>query len=75
MQYGDQLDLRQILAGASLAHDLSNLSSFVSVSYSGSNTTLGVSGPGGSDTVLLSGIGAPSLQGMINNNMFVLPPH
>jgi hypothetical protein len=75
MQYGDQLDLRQILAGASLAHDLSNLSSFVSVSYSGSNTTLGVTGPGGSDTVLLSGIGAPSLQGMINNNMFVLPPH
>ena len=72
---GDQIDLRQILAGIPLAHNLSNLGAYVSDSASGSNTVLAISGPNGSDTVFLAGVGALSLQDLINSNALALPPH
>jgi autotransporter passenger strand-loop-strand repeat protein len=72
---GDQIDLSSLLAGASLTPTLSNLPSYVSVLDAGGNTTLSVAGPGGSDTVVLSGAGSLNLQELINGNAFVLPPH
>gem|GEM_PF-5167414 len=75
MANGDRIDLSQFLSTASLTHNLSNLSSFVSVSTSGSNTVLQIAGAAGSDTVQLNGVGALSLQTLINGNAFILPPH
>jgi hypothetical protein len=75
MAHGDQIDLSIILTGVPLAHDLSNLSSYVSVSNSGANTTLQIAGAGGADTVQLTGVGSLSLQNLLNGNAFVLPAH
>jgi hypothetical protein len=73
MANGDKIDLTHILAGTSVT--TSDLSSYVSTSASGTGTSLAITGPNGSDTVLLSGIGSLSLQTLINGNAFVLPSH
>ena len=75
MTHGDQIDLTGILAGVALAHDLGNLGSFITTSTSGSNTSLQITGLHGSDSVQLTGVGALSLQALVNGNAFVLPPH
>jgi hypothetical protein len=70
---GDQVDLSQILSGHSLT--ASTLSQYITVADSGSNTILTIAGDSGTDTVTLSGIGALSLQTLINENAFILTSH
>ncbi len=79
MTGGDKLDLAGLLAGAPLAHDLSNLGSFLSVTgqtpgfISGSNTTLAVSGPGGAASLVLENSDSISVLGLLSGNALVLP--
>jgi hypothetical protein len=68
---GDRIDLSQILSGVSVT--AASLGSYVSASSSGGNTSLGIVGPHGSDTVILAGAGSMSLQQLINANAFILP--
>jgi plastocyanin len=72
---GDQIDLSQILAGVSLTPDLGNIGNYLSVAHSGSNTALVIAAPNFHDTVLLTGVGALSLQNLVNDHAFYLPPH
>lgn len=72
---GDQIDLSKILAGVSVTPDLGNLGNYLAVSASGSNTSLVISTPNFHDTVLLTGVGALSLQNLVNDHAFYLPPH
>jgi hypothetical protein len=71
---GDQLDLRTILAGVSLTPTLSTLTNAISLTASGSDTVLLITGPTASDTVRLAGAGALSLATLIGENAFVLRP-
>ena len=48
---------------------------YIGVQANGSNTTLTVTGLGGVDTILLSGSGALTLQGMLTANAFIVPAH
>jgi hypothetical protein len=79
---GDKLDLTQILAGARLAHDLVNLSSFVKVLGYGHNdpgfgagtkTTLEVTGPHGSAKINLEGVGKLELGDLLKHHALLLP--
>jgi hypothetical protein len=78
---GDKLNLNSILGGAPLAHDLSNLGSFLGVTgqtanvLGGTDTTLAVSGPGGAASLVLFNSGSISLLDLVSNNVLVLPPH
>ena len=81
---GDKLDLTKILAGAHLAHDLSNLSQFVKVlGYSsndpgfgpGTKTTLEIVGPNGTGIVNLENSGKLNLKDLLSHNSLILPPH
>jgi hypothetical protein len=81
---GDKLDLTQILAGAPLAADLSNLSEFVKVlGYSrndpgygpGTKTTLEIVGPQGAGIVNLENSGKLNLKDLLSHNSLILPPH
>ena len=77
----DQLDLTKLLAGDSLAHDLSNIGNFIQVvgpgayGFSPGTTTLDIAGMGGSAIVNLEGSGALTLQDLLKNNSLILPPH
>jgi hypothetical protein len=75
MAHGDQIDLSEFLSGVSLTPDLSNLGNYISVLDGGSNTTISVVGPDGSDTVLLAGVGSLSLHDLITGDAFVFPQH
>jgi len=84
MGQGDQLDLTQILAGAALQADLTNISDFVKVvGYgandagigAGSKTMLEIVGPNGSASVTLEGSGSLTVNDLVRNNSLVLPPH
>ena len=81
---GDKLDLTRILAGAPLAHDLTNLGNFVKVLGHGQNdpgfgpgtkTTLEVTGPHGSAVVNLEGAGKLDLRDLLKHQSLLLPPH
>jgi hypothetical protein len=81
---GDKLDLRHILAGAPLAHDLANLGHFVKVLGHGSNdpgfgpgtkTALEVTGPHGTAVVNLEGVGKLDLADLLKHHSLLLPPH
>jgi hypothetical protein len=81
---GDKLDLRHILAGAPLAHDLANLGQFVRVLGYGSNdlgfgpgtkTTLEVLGSQGTAVVHLQGVGKLDLADLLKHHSLLLPPH
>jgi hypothetical protein len=81
---GDKLDLKQILAGAPLAHDLANIANFVKVTGHGQNdpgfgpgtkTSLEVTGPHGSALVNLEGAGKLELKDLLQHNSLLLPPH
>jgi hypothetical protein len=81
---GDKLDLQQILAGAPLAHDLTNLGHFVKVLGHGQNdpgfgpgtkTSLEVTGPHGSAVVNLEGVGKLDLADLLKHHSLLLPPH
>ena len=80
---GDKLDLSQILAGAPLSSDLTNIGRFVQVIGHGPNdpgfgagtkTVLEISGPNGSSIVNLESSGRLNLHDLLKNNTF-LPPH
>ena len=71
--HGDQIDLSQILLGTPA--NSSNLSSFVTATSSGSNTTLSIAAGSHSDTILLAGAGALSLPTLISDGAFVYPSH
>ena len=78
----DTLNLTQILSGAALAHDLSNLSSFISLSSvidtkvaSGYDTSLTITGTSGTAHVTLLNTGAITLANLVGDNSLVLPPH
>jgi hypothetical protein len=81
---GDKLNLTQLLSGAPLNADLSNLGSYVKVvGYSqndpgfgpGTKTTLEITGPNGSATVNLEGAGKVNLNELLSHNSLILPPH
>jgi hypothetical protein len=81
---GDKLDLRQILAGTPLAHDLANVGQFVQVLGHGANdpgfgagtkTSLEVIGPRGTAIVNLEGSGKLDLHDLLKHNSLLLPPH
>jgi hypothetical protein len=81
---GDKLDRRKILAGAPLAHDLTNIDKFVRVlGYSkndpgfgpGTKTSLEISGPRGTAIVNLEGAGKLELKDLLQHNSLLLPPH
>jgi hypothetical protein len=81
---GDRLDLTHILAGAPLAHDLTNIANFVKVTGYGHNdpgfgpgtkTSLEVSGPRGSAIVNLEGSGKLELSDLLKHHSLILPPH
>jgi hypothetical protein len=81
---GDKLDLTQILAGAPLAADLSNIRDFVKVLGSSSNdpgygpgtkTTLEIVGPQGTGIVNLENSGKLNLKDLLSHNSLILPPH
>jgi len=81
----DKLDLTQVLSGAPLAHDLTNISQFVKiVSHGpsdpgfagGGKTTLEITPPGGgSALVTLEGSGNLTLKQLLNHDSLLLPPH
>ena len=82
LSHGDKLDLTQILAGAPLAHDLANLSSFVKVLGYGQNdagfgpgtkTSLEVTGPHGSAVVNLEGVGKLDVADLLKHHSLLLP--
>jgi hypothetical protein len=82
--HGDKLDLRKILAGAPLAHDLTNIDKFVRVLGYGKNdpgfgpgtkTSLEVTGPHGSAIVNLEGAGKLELHDLLKHHSLLLPPH
>jgi len=82
--HGEKLDLTQLLAGAPLAHDLTNIGDFVKVLGHGRNdagfgqgtkTTLEVTGPGGSAVVNLESSGKLGLKDLLSHNSLILPPH
>jgi len=82
--HGEKLDLTQVLAGAPLAHDLTNIGDFVKVLGHGKNdpgfgkgtkTTLEVTGPGGSAVVNLESSGKLGLKDLLSHNSLILPPH
>lgn len=70
---GDQLDLRTILAGVSPTPGLGALTNAISLTTSGSDTVLLITGPAGTDTVRLAGAGPLSLATLMGQNAFVLP--
>jgi hypothetical protein len=79
---GDKLDRRKILAGAPLAHDLTNIDKFVRVlGYSkndpgfgpGTKTSLEISGPHGTAIVNLEGAGKLELKDLLQHNSLLLP--
>jgi hypothetical protein len=81
---GDKLDLRHVLAGAPLAHDLTNIGQFVKIVGHGANdpghgigttTTLEVTGPSGSARIDLQGSGKLELKDLLQHDSLLLPPH
>jgi Ca2+-binding RTX toxin-like protein len=79
---GDTLDLTKILSTASLAHDLSNLGSFVTLASvvdtavsTGLDTKLTITGGGGSASVTLLNSGPMALTDLVSHGSLVLPPH
>jgi hypothetical protein len=81
---GDKLDLRHLLAGAPLAHDLANLRDFVKVVGYGQNdagfgtgikTALEITGPQGTAVVNLEGVGKIDLADLLKHHSLLLPPH
>lgn len=81
---GDKLDLTQVLAGAPLAHDLTNISQFVKIVGHGANdpgygigtkTTLEVTGPSGSARIDLQSSGKLELKDLLHHDSLLLPPH
>jgi Ca2+-binding RTX toxin-like protein len=79
---GDVLDVSKILAGASLAHDLSNLSSFITTSSiidsavsSGYDTKLVITGSTGTANVTLMNTGSIGLNDLVSHNSLGLPVH
>jgi hypothetical protein len=81
---GDKLDLTQVLAGAPLAHDLTNLNQFIKVvshgtvdqaTGGGTKTALEVTGPAGKATVNLVGSGQLDLKDLLQHSSLILPPH
>ena len=82
--HGEKLNLTQLLAGAPLAHDLTNIGNFIKVLGHGTNdpgfgqgtkTTLEISGPGGSAVVNLESSGKLGLKDLLSHNSLILPPH
>src|SRR5262249_49770200 len=83
-KHGGQLDLTQVLAGAPLAADLTNIGDFVKVLGHGKNdpgfghgtkTTLEISGPNGGAVVNLEGTGKLELRDLLKHTSLILPPH
>jgi hypothetical protein len=75
---GDRLNLLGLLAGAPLAHDLSNLGSFVTVAadpVGQVDTTLSIHGPGGAAALVLASNQPITLADLVNGNALVLPSH
>jgi hypothetical protein len=79
---GDKLDLRHVLAGAPLAHDLTNIGQFVKIVGHGASdpghgigTTLEVTGLGGSARIDLQGGGKLELKDLLQHDSLLLPPH
>jgi hypothetical protein len=76
---GDKLDLTHVLAGAPIAHDLTNLNQFVKVvgpEHQGAGTgrtTLEVAGPGGKATINLVGAGKLDLKDLVKSESLILP--
>lgn len=68
---GDQIDLRQILAGVSLAPGLSNLGDWISVSNQVSATVLTIQAGSSDDLISLQNTGGLSLQQLIDEGVFV----
>jgi hypothetical protein len=75
---GDKLNLKALLGGAPLAHDLSNLGSFLGVTgqstdfFGGTDTTLAVSGPGGAASLVLFNSGSVTASDWISNGSISL---
>jgi hypothetical protein len=81
---GDRLDLRHLLAGAPLAHDLANLGDFVKVlGYgrsdpgfgAGIKTALEITGPQGTAVLNLESAGKLDLADLLKHHLLLLPPH
>lgn len=78
---GDQLDLTALLSGAPLAHDLSNLSAYLTATpqspgqNGASVSLLAVSRPGGTASLALSSTSPISVANLVTANALVLPPH
>ena len=80
---GDKLDLTHVLAGAALAHDLTNIGQFVKIvghgaadpTSGGTRTTLEVAGPAGKARINLVGSGKLDLKDLLQHNSMLLPPH
>jgi hypothetical protein len=84
LAHGDKLDLRQILAGAPLTHDLTNIDQFVRVLGHGRNdpgfgpgtkTSLEISGPHGTAILNLESAGKLDLKDLLKHHSLMLPPH
>jgi hypothetical protein len=84
LAHGDKLDLTQILAGAPLTHDLTNIDKFVQVLGHGKNdpgfgpgtkTSLEISGPHGTAVLNLEGAGKLDLKDLLRHHSLLLPPH
>ena len=81
---GDQLDLSQILAGAPVNQDLSNIGQYVKVIGhgpndpgfgSGTQTVLQITGPNGQAIVHLEGSGRLNVHDLVKHDAIIPPTH
>jgi hypothetical protein len=81
---GDRLDLSQVLSGAPLAQDLTNIGDFIKVlGYGPTDSGFGqgtksmfeIVGPNGTSLVTLEGSGKLAVDDLVKSDSLILPPH
>ena len=71
----DKIDLANLLQGAYLTSNLSNLSGLISVSTVGTNSVISVVDGGVHDNLALVGCSHLNIPTLLSSDTLILPPH